>query len=151
MDATLEGSAGSHLLKYTTAHVVRVRFRLRVPVYLPAKRDARQSGRPPFVYFFSAQVFVAASHTPPAFSQSAWVLASVAPAKAGPVNAIVKASANAETNISSWHHYLAFLPIARRYRNPAHSEHPVAQHGHLRLTYKCNVDRALNLGALDGG
>jgi hypothetical protein len=49
--------------------------------------------------FFSEHLLVAASHMPPALSQSAWVFAVVtSPAKAGPVKARAKANANVETS-----------------------------------------------------
>src|SRR5262245_21789565 len=45
--------------------------------------------------FFSEHARFATSHMPPAFSQSAWVLAVVtSPAKAGPVTAMATAIAN---------------------------------------------------------
>jgi len=52
--------------------------------------------------FFAAHLLVAASHTPPAFVQSASVLAAVgspAPAKAGPVKARANATASVEIRI----------------------------------------------------
>ena len=50
--------------------------------------------------FFSEHTFFAASHVPPAFSQSAAFFAVVtSPAKAGPVKASAKASANVETSV----------------------------------------------------
>jgi hypothetical protein len=120
-------------LKCTTARVVR-----GSPSAQGARLSSRKKGRPPkrapsMRYFFSAQVFVAASHTPPAFSQSAWVLASVAPANAGPVNAIVKASANAETSIFMAS-FSCFSPIGGATRNSVERQNvPEARHGDLRL------------------
>src|SRR5262245_52313113 len=67
------------------------------------KNGARRSERlnvpvPEYDYiFFSEHLLVAASHVPPAFSQSAWVFAVVtSPAKAGPVTARAKARATIE-------------------------------------------------------
>src|SRR6478736_4405069 len=59
--------------------------------------------------FFAAHVLVAASHTPPAFVQSASVFAAVgspAPAKAGPVKASAIARASIETRP-----FMAFSPL----------------------------------------
>src|SRR5262245_61361418 len=50
--------------------------------------------------FFSEHALFAASHMPPAFSQSAWVFAVVtSPAKAGPVTATATASAIIDTKV----------------------------------------------------
>ena len=50
--------------------------------------------------FFAEQMFVLASHTPPAFAQSAAVFAAVTlPANAGPVKASAKATARIETRV----------------------------------------------------
>ena len=50
--------------------------------------------------FFSEHTFFAASHVPPAFSQSAAFFAIVtSPAKAGPVKASAKANANVEIRV----------------------------------------------------
>ena len=60
-------------------------------------------------YCFGAHLLVAASHTPPAFVQSASVLAAVgspAPAKAGPVKANARARASIETRP-----FMAFSPL----------------------------------------
>src|SRR5262245_25780703 len=66
------------------------------------KKGARRSERlnvpvPEYDYiFFSEHALLAASHTPPAFSQSAWVFAVVtSPAKAGPVTATARTPAEA--------------------------------------------------------
>ena len=76
--------------------------------------------------FFSEQAFFAASHVPPAFSQSAAFFAVVtSPAKAGPVKASAKASANVETSV-----FMAVTPYglpggARRtsfQRSPFHAQ-----------------------------
>jgi hypothetical protein len=57
--------------------------------------------------FFAAHVFVAASHTPPAFVQSASVFAVVtSPAKAGAVKASAIARANMEVRP-----FMAFSPL----------------------------------------
>src|SRR5262245_66424197 len=68
------------------------------------KNGARRSERlnvpvPEYDYiFFSEHLLAAASHAPPAFSQSAWVFAVVtSPAKAGPVTARATATATIET------------------------------------------------------
>jgi hypothetical protein len=61
-----------------------------------AEADALRTVKSPYG-FLSAHVLVAASHVPPAFVQSASVLAAVAPAKAGPVKANARASASIET------------------------------------------------------
>src|SRR5262245_485698 len=56
--------------------------------------------------FFSEHALFAASHTPPAFSQSAWVFAVVtSPAKAGPVTATATARATNEIRA-----FIAFSP-----------------------------------------
>ena len=58
--------------------------------------------------FFSEHLLVEASHMPPAFSQSAALVAVVtSPAKAGPVKASAKANANMETSI-----FMTFSPLA---------------------------------------
>jgi hypothetical protein len=50
--------------------------------------------------FFSEHAFFAASHVPPAFSQSAAFFAVVtSPAKAGPLKASAKAKANVDTSV----------------------------------------------------
>src|SRR6478672_10046525 len=83
------------------------------PANLPGRRSYDKKGtgrsrRPFFVMcesddgycFFAAHLLVAASHTPPAFVQSASVLAAVGsppPAKAGPVKANARARASIET------------------------------------------------------
>ena len=51
-------------------------------------------------FFFSEHLFIEASHMPPAFSQSAALVAFVtSPAKAGPVKASARAKANTETSV----------------------------------------------------
>jgi hypothetical protein len=50
--------------------------------------------------FFSVQTLFAASHVPPACSQSAWFFAVVtSPAKAGPAKASARTNANTETSV----------------------------------------------------
>jgi hypothetical protein len=63
----------------------------------PTEADAHGSSLKSLAYiFFSEHVLVAASHMPPAFLQSASVLAAVAPAKAGPAKANARATASVE-------------------------------------------------------
>ena len=67
----------------------------------PAEADALsiQTENAPYI-FFSEHAFFAASHVPPAFSQSAAFFAVVtSPAKAGPVKASAKANANVDTSV----------------------------------------------------
>src|SRR6476660_7672535 len=78
----------------------------RRPKPTPLIRQCASEGRG--YGFFAPHVLVAASHTPPAFVQSASVLAAVgspAPAKAGPVKANARARASIETRP-----FMAFLP-----------------------------------------
>src|SRR5262245_37596175 len=72
----------------------------------PPKR-APECPAPGYDYiFFSEHALFAASHTPPAFSQSAWVFAVVtSPAKAGPVTATATARATKEIRA-----FIAFSP-----------------------------------------
>ena len=68
----------------------------------PSNRLKHRSG----YIFFSSHILVVAFHVPPAFAQSASVFAAVAPAKAGPVNASAKATANVEMRI-----FMGFSPL----------------------------------------
>ena len=68
----------------------------------PSNRSKHRSG----YIFFSSHILVVAFHVPPAFAQSASVFAAVAPAKAGPVNASAKATANVEMRI-----FMGFSPL----------------------------------------
>jgi len=65
-----------------------------------------QSRRQAYI-FFSEHLLVAASHMPPAFSQSAALVAFVtSPAKAGAVKPSARANANMETNV-----FITFSPL----------------------------------------
>jgi hypothetical protein len=60
-----------------------------------------------YAFFFSAHLLVEASHMPPAFSQSAALVACVtSPAKAGPVKASASAKATIETRV-----FMTFSPL----------------------------------------
>jgi hypothetical protein len=81
-----------------------------------SKKGARNGERPgrscnlANYIFFSEHLLVAASHVPPAFSQSAWVFAAVTspgPANAGPVKASARAKTKMETNV-----FMGLLPYA---------------------------------------
>ena len=88
----------------------------------PSNRSKHRSG----YIFFSSHILVVAFHVPPAFAQSASVFAAVAPAKAGPVNASAKATANVEMRI-----FMGFLrdvwtepPQMNAFCETAFQEHP---------------------------
>jgi hypothetical protein len=75
---------------------------LMIEADAPSNRSKHRSG----YIFFSSHILVVAFHVPPAFAQSASVFAAVAPAKAGPVNASAKATANVEMRI-----FMGFSPL----------------------------------------
>jgi hypothetical protein len=77
----------------------------RRPKPTPYKLTAPFGAR--YYIFFSAHVLVAASHMPPAFAQSAAVFAVFTSwAKAGPVKASARATANIEIRV-----FMTFSPL----------------------------------------